>query len=99
MATTSSSTGQVSRWLQWTASLSWTAYKNTQHRALISAAGWKLIVSQEMRGELYDLNNDPFEETNLFNEPRSRPRIRDMMERLRIWQSENGDALDLSGAL
>ena len=73
--------------------------QNTQHRALISAAGWKLIVSQEMRGELYDLNNDPFEETNLFNEPRSRPRIRDMMERLRIWQSENGDALDLSGAL
>ena len=54
--------------------------QNTQHRALISAAGWKLIVSQEMRGELYDLNNDPFEETNLFDEPRSRPRIRDMME-------------------
>ena len=72
--------------------------QNTQHRVLISHDGWKLILSQEMRGELYDLNSDPFEETNRFDEPQSRPRIIDMMERLRTWQSENGDTLDLSGA-
>ena len=73
--------------------------QNTQHRALISSDGWKLILGQEMRGELYDLNSDPFEETNLFDEPRSRPRIRDMMRRLEAWQFENGDTLDLSGVL
>ena len=70
--------------------------QNTQHRALISSDGWKLILGQGMRGELYDMNSDPFEETNLFDESRSRPRIRDMMERLKAWQSENGDTLDLS---
>ena len=73
--------------------------QNTQHRVLISNDGWKLIVSQDMRGELYDLNSDPFEETNLFDEPQSLPRIKDMRERLERWQSENGDTLDLSGAL
>ena len=73
--------------------------QNTQHRVLISDDGWKLIVSQDMRGELYDLNSDPFEETNLFDEPQSLPRIKDMRERLERWQSENGDTLDLSGAL
>ena len=33
--------------------------QNTQHRVLISGDGWKLVLSQEMRGELYDLNCDP----------------------------------------
>ena len=73
--------------------------QNTQHRVLISDDGWKLILSQNMRGELYDLNSDPFEETNRFDEPRSRPRIMDMWERLEKWQYGNGDTLDLSGAL
>ena len=72
--------------------------QNTQHRVLISADGWKLILGLGLRGELYDLNSDPFEQTNLFDEPQSRPRIRDMMERLRIWQSQTRDTLDFSGA-
>ena len=73
--------------------------QNTQHRVLISADGWKLILGPGMRGELYDLNSDPFEETNLFDEPRSVPRIREMRDRLERWQAENGDTLDLSGGL
>ena len=72
--------------------------QNTQHRILISSDGWKLILGPGMRGELYDMNADPCEETNLFDEPRSIPRIRDMRDRLEIWQSENRDTLDLSGA-
>ena len=73
--------------------------QNTQHRVLISDDGWKLVLSQEMRGELYDLNSDPFEETNLFDEPQSLPRIGYMRARLERWQSENGDTLDLSPSL
>jgi hypothetical protein len=69
---------------------------NTPHRTLVSADGWKLTLGQGMRGELYDMNSDPCEETNLFDEPDHEPRIRDMEERLKSWQSQTGDTIELS---
>ena len=69
---------------------------NTPHRTLVSADGWKLTLGQGMRGELYDMNSDPCEETNLFDEPRHEPRITDMEKRLKRWQSQTGDTTELS---
>ena len=66
-----------------------------EHRTLISHDNWKLTLGSDPI-ELYDLNNDPYEQNNLFNDPSNRPRIEDMYSRLRKWQEENDDSLDLS---
>ncbi len=47
------------------------------------------------QNELFDLNTDPHEETNLFNDPKHLDRIRDMAARIRIWQNSTGDTVPL----
>ena len=45
--------------------------------------------------ELFDLNTDPYEETNLFDLPEHKDRIRDMAARIRMWQHRTGDTTQL----
>ncbi len=52
---------------------------------------WKLNLCAGDQSELFDLNTDPFEETNLFNDPAQKDRIRDMTARVRMWQHRTGD--------
>ena len=68
---------------------------NTQHRVLIGRDGWKLILSPLDQGELYDLNNDPYEQINLFDDQAHRERIRNMAARIKEWQGRNGDTAEL----
>ena len=68
---------------------------NTQHRVLIGRDGWKLILSPLDQGELYDLNNDPYEQINLFDDLAHRERIRNMAARIKEWQGRNGDTAEL----
>ena len=60
-------------------------------RSVITADRWKLNLCAGDQCELYDLNTDPFELHNLFDEPAQRDRIREMAARIRIWQDETGD--------
>lgn len=60
-------------------------------RTVISAEGWKLNLSSVDQSELYDLNTDPFEQKNLYEEPEHRDRIRDLTARIRVWQHHVGD--------
>ncbi len=60
-------------------------------RSVITADRWKLNLCAGDQCELYDLSSDPFELTNLFEDPAQRDRIRDMAARIRIWQNETGD--------
>ena len=69
--------------------------QSTQHRTLISADGWKLTLALGYQGELYDLNTDPYEDTNLFDEPTHRARIREMSARIRKWQRRTEDPAQL----
>ena len=46
-------------------------------------------------GELFDLNNDPHELVNLFDEPAHQDRVKEMAERLRAWQERTGDTAPL----
>ena len=60
-------------------------------RTVVSAEGWKLNLSPEDRCELYDLNSDPYEQRNLFDDPGQKERIRDLADRIRCWQEHTKD--------
>ena len=69
--------------------------KDIDHRILISRDGWKLSLGEGDQGELYDLNTDFTESTNLFNDAAHRGRIKDMASRIRKWQRSTGDTARL----
>ena len=64
-------------------------------RSVITPDRWKLNLCAGDQCELYDLNSDPYEMNNLYNDPAQRDRIIDMAARIRIWQHETGDAAPL----
>ncbi|MBM4046214.1 MAG: hypothetical protein FJ279_13970 [Planctomycetes bacterium] len=61
-------------------------------RTVISCDGWKLNLSATDQCEIYDLNTDPYEQQNLFDDPSQSARIRDLTARIRLWQHRTGDA-------
>ena len=60
-------------------------------RSVVTGDRWKLNLSHADQSELYDLNSDPHEMCNLFDDPTHRDRIREMAARIRIWMHELGD--------
>ena len=64
-------------------------------RTVISADRWKLNLSPEDQCELFDLNTDPHEATNRFDDPGQQERIRDLRERIARWQERTGDEAPL----
>jgi arylsulfatase A-like enzyme len=64
-------------------------------RSVVSAGGWKLNLSTTDHCELYDLNTDPGETRNLFDDPAQQGRIRDLADRIRQWQARTADTVEL----
>ncbi len=64
-------------------------------RSVVTADRWKLNLSAADRSELYDLNSDPHEMRNLFDEPAQRDRVRDVAARVGLWMRELGDGTPL----
>ncbi len=64
-------------------------------RSIISPDGWKLNVSTAGEHELYDLNSDPHERTNRIADPGQADRVGEMFARIRNWQEQTDDKLDL----
>ncbi len=60
-------------------------------RAIVSADRWKLNLCVGDQGELFDLNEDPHELNNRFDDPACRDRIRTMYAELRLWQRRTRD--------
>ena len=52
----------------------------------------KLNLTLNDDGELFDLNKDPYEEQNLFTEPKHQETIRAMKKKLIHWQIKNDDS-------
>ena len=71
--------------------------KTAPWRTVVTADRWKLTLCAADQGELFDLNSDPGEVTNLFDHPEHRDRIRWMAARLRRWQADVGDTAPLPG--
>ena len=68
----------------------------TPRRTIIASEGWKLNLSPGDNAELYDLNSDPHELVNLYDEPDQQDRVQDLTERLVEWQRRFGDEVPLS---
>jgi arylsulfatase A-like enzyme len=64
-------------------------------RSMVSGDRWKLNVSLADTCELYDLNSDPLELTNLYDQPEFAGRVAEMTDRMREWQARTGDELEL----
>ena len=60
-------------------------------RSVVTADRWKLNLCAGDQCELFDLNSDPYELTNLFDDLAHRDRIRVMAAKIRRWQREVGD--------
>jgi arylsulfatase A-like enzyme len=71
-----------------------------QLQRMIEADGYKLIVYPKAnRLRLYHVEIDPFEMTDLAEDPQYRPRILKLANSLRHVQKETGDPLSLAGVL
>ena len=68
-------------------------------RSVVTFDRWKLTLCAADRGELFDLNTDPGEITNLFDRSEHRDRVRWMTARLRLWQEQVGDTAPLPGVI
>ena len=61
------------------------------HRAVVTGDGWKLNLSVGDQCELYDLNADPYELVNLFDDTAYSDRVVELARKIRRWQIETGD--------
>ena len=60
-------------------------------RVIISREGLKLHLSPGDQCELYDLNEDPHELVNLYDDEVHRHSIRELASRIRLWQEKHKD--------
>ncbi len=64
-------------------------------RAVITQDGWKLCLYDDDLHQLYDLNKDPGETTNVFTQPENREVITRLSGLIHGWQGKAGDELEL----
>ncbi len=60
-------------------------------RCIVSSEGEKLNLSPTDQCEFYDLNADPHELQNRFDDPSCKDRIEDLTNRIRQWQEQTDD--------
>lgn len=65
-------------------------------RTVITPGGWKFTWSRLGSHELYNLGDDPGETQNLAHAPEQRERIDDLTNRIREWQQQTGDSVQLN---
>jgi arylsulfatase A-like enzyme len=67
------------------------AYNQSEHsgafqaEAMVRAGRWKLVQAHDFKGELYDIESDPWEVKNLIGEPQHRDVVAGLRERLLRW--------------
>ena len=66
---------------------------NPSIRRVIFREGWKLSLSNREKSQLFDLNNAPHEINNLFYQEEYEHLIKELAEKIAIWQSVTNDTL------
>ncbi|MEE2753119.1 MAG: sulfatase/phosphatase domain-containing protein, partial [Candidatus Latescibacterota bacterium] len=67
----------------------------TPWRTVITADRWKLNLSNHDKCELYDLNSDPYEQTNRFQDLTVQDRVAELSARISDWQQSVDDSVPL----
>ncbi|MBD3375729.1 sulfatase-like hydrolase/transferase [candidate division KSB1 bacterium] len=65
--------------------------KHAYRRAVITQEGFKLVLADQDGNQLYDLNKDPFETTNLVHESQYRDLILRHTKKITDWQQRTND--------
>jgi len=65
------------------------------YRAIVSPDGWKMVVSDKDKNQLFNLNKDPLEYENQYYRGQHTDVIKRLSEKLKAWQKETGDDLVL----
>jgi len=69
--------------------------QNEHTRTVISPDGWKLCLSDVEKCQLFDLNNDPGETTNLFDKAGHADIIRRLTAEIYTWQRQVSDKIEV----
>jgi len=64
-------------------------------RAVVSPDGYKLVLHDHDRNQLYNLTNDPAEITNLYNSPAHQDIVKKLTARIRRWQQQVHDTVQI----
>jgi len=65
-------------------------------RVVVSPDGWKMVVSNGDKSQLYNLNEDPLEYKNLYNDKQYADVIKRLSNKLLEWQKRTNDKLVLN---
>ncbi len=68
---------------------------NSLSRRSIVSGRWKLNLCVGDQCELFDLETDPYEQTNLFDDSAQTDRVSDLANRIRSWQQRTADTAPL----
>ena len=65
-------------------------------RVVVSPDGWKMVVSNGDKSQLFNLNEDPLEYKNLYNDKQYADVIKRLSNKLLEWQKRTNDTLVLN---
>ena len=69
--------------------------KNEYVRTVVSPDGWKLCLSDRDKSQLFNLNDDPLETTNLFDSGEYQHIIEQLTRKIKEWQVSVGDNVEV----
>ncbi|MFW6223175.1 MAG: sulfatase, partial [Bacteroidota bacterium] len=69
---------------------------NGSARTVVTPDGWKLVLTDHDNYLLFDLKNDPLETTNVFYKEENKQIIEKLTNKIRTWQIEMKDPLELN---
>ncbi|MEA3225212.1 MAG: DUF4976 domain-containing protein, partial [Planctomycetota bacterium] len=64
-------------------------------RTVVSPDGWKLCLSKEDKCQLFNLSDDPYETTNLYDSGIHEAVIARLTEKIRTWQKKTKDKVEV----
>ncbi|MEM7108670.1 MAG: sulfatase-like hydrolase/transferase [Bacteroidota bacterium] len=81
---------------EWASLRDCVAAKNAQVRTAVTSDGWKLIWNNTHQSQLFNLNKDREELTNLYQDPAYTKQIEVLEDQILTWQNETNDKYKFS---